>query len=136
MLTVVLPAGRLKVDLARQSLATEHDVDSSLILKLGETSLLLKVECNVLEVSLDLREREPERVLGLVVNLIVGRDLEVVAHLELDDVRKQVLRFESEVLDTIGQRSGVSLGTQLAGVQITYTRSTWLSVYSMRGIGM
>jgi len=165
---VVLAAGRLDVDLARQALAAEEDVGVARVGELGEAGLLLDVwerarrsgegvrasalgsatfraldddgdvdegrderderrtESDVLEVELNLLERNPERVLRDVAEVVVGRQAEVVAglfagrsrrqrharvaqrrerergrkaHLDLEDVGEDVGRLERQVLD-------------------------------------
>lgn len=80
---MVLAAGRLDVDLTRETLTTEEDVGVTAVLDLGEAGLLVDVEGDILEVAskerkvvsdgrsrkrkngdlLDLREGDPEGVL-------------------------------------------------------------------------
>jgi len=49
--------------------------------------------------SLDLREADPERVLRNVTEVVVGRELEVVASLDLEQVGEEVGSLEGKVLD-------------------------------------
>jgi hypothetical protein len=104
------------------------------VLDLGEPLLAMEIERHVSKVRLDLRERDPDRVLVPVLDLLERGQLEVVFGLDLEDVGQQVLAFEDEVLNNeIGWRgfsfpsaerksSAVQMGIADAYCLCRYTR--------------
>jgi hypothetical protein len=96
---LVLGRRTLDMHLGTQPLPAEQHVRKSRVLELGHTSLLIEVKRNVAHVRLDVSKREREVVVLLVADGTVGRKLDIVVRLDLDDVREEVLALEREVLD-------------------------------------
>lgn len=82
-----------------EALAAEEHVRETRVAQLREAGLLAEPEGDVAHVRLDLAERERELVVLLVLDGLVGRELEEVVRLERDDVREEVPAGERQVLD-------------------------------------
>jgi hypothetical protein len=58
-----------------------------------DIAYLLDVPSHIPDISLDLAKSDPHRMIGPVSNIFISGKLEVILHLHLDDVGKQVLAF-------------------------------------------
>lgn len=96
---LVLGRRTLDVYLDVQTLSTEQDICQPRILELRHPALFVKVERDVAHVSLDVSKRQGEVMVLLVGDGAVGRELDIVVRLDLNNVWEQVLSLEGEVLD-------------------------------------
>lgn len=78
--------------------AKEH-ISKPRVLVFDRARLAVDVERNVAHVRLDLREGELEVVRVVVLDGVVGRELDVVVRVEGDDVGEDVRAFHRQVLD-------------------------------------
>lgn len=80
-----------QVDLAVKTFTTNEDVKQTRVRHLGEASLLLVVEGDVLKVTLNLAEVDDNVVAVRVADFLKGRELEVIGRLELQNIGQEVL---------------------------------------------
>ena len=97
---------RDEMDGRRDALPTENDVRQPRVAELRDTRLLPEPKSNVPHIRLHLRKRQRELVVVLVLDGLVGGELDKVVCLDGDDVGEEVSARKCKVLDNKVQGIG------------------------------